>query len=156
MVGSMVGLLKKAWQEVVKPLVQRPDRVQVAAICYQGTGADRKVLMITSRETKRWIVPKGWPIDGLDAKAAAAQEAWEEAGVKVANISPEPLGTYDYDKRMDGGGVVSCATQVYALEVDHLEDDFPEAAERTRKWVNPKQAAEMVDEPGLQDILKQF
>ncbi|WP_439138405.1 NUDIX hydrolase [Planktotalea sp.] len=152
----MVNMLKKAWTEVVKPMVQRPDRVQVAAICFQGTGADRKVLLITSRDTKRWILPKGWPIDGLEANAAAAQEAWEEAGVKAANINPEPLGSYDYDKRMDGGGIVSCATQVFAVEVDHLEDSFPEAQERTRKWVKPREAAEMVDEPGLQAILQQF
>lgn len=152
----MAGLLKKAWNEVVKPMVQRPDRVQVAAVCYQGSGEDRKVLLITSRETKRWIVPKGWPIDGLAANAAAAQEAWEEAGVKPANIAPEPLGEFDYDKLMDGGGVVSCATQVFAIEVDHLEDSFPEANERERKWVRPKEAAKMVDEPGLQAILENF
>ena len=76
----MVNMLKKAWTEVVKPMVQRPDRVQVAAICFQGTGADRKVLLITSRDTKRWILPKGWPIDGLEANAAAAQEAWGRSG----------------------------------------------------------------------------
>ncbi len=152
----MAGMLKKAWNEVVKPMVQRPDRVQVAAVCYKGTGTDRKVLVITSRETKRWILPKGWPIDGLEANAAAAQEAWEEAGVKAATITPEPIGSYDYEKRMDGGGVVSCATQVYAVEVDHLEDNFPEANERTRKWVYPVEAAEMVEEPGLQALLKNF
>lgn len=152
----MVGMFKKAWVEVVRPLVQRPARVQVAAICYQGNGADRKVLMITSRETKRWILPKGWPIDGLEANAAAAQEAWEEAGVKVANIAPEPLGVYDYDKRLEGGATVQCATQVFAVEVDHLEDKFPEALERTRKWVSSARAAEMVEEPGLQKILRAF
>ena len=152
----MAGILKKAWDEVVKPMMQRPDRVQVAAICYQGSGDARKVLLITSRDTKRWIVPKGWPIDGLDASAAAAQEAWEEAGVKPANVASEPLGEFDYDKLMDGGGIVSCSTQVFAIEVDHLEDDFPEASERTRKWVAPKEAATLVDEEGLQEILKSF
>lgn len=152
----MAGLLKKAWDEVVKPMVQRPDRVQVAAVCYQGSGAERKILLITSRETKRWILPKGWPIDGLDASAAAAQEAWEEAGVKAANIAPEPVGQFEYPKQMESGAVVSCATQVFAIEVDHLEDEFPESDERTRKWVAPKEAASMVDEAGLQDILKQF
>ena len=95
-------------------------------------------------------------LDGLEANAAAAQEAWEEAGVKAAAIAPEPIGSYDYEKRMDGGGVVSCATQVYAVEVDHLEDNFPEANERTRKWVYPVEAAEMVEEPGLQALLKNF
>lgn len=152
----MVNLLKKAWEEVVQPMVQRPSRVQVAAICYQGKGADRKILMITSRETKRWILPKGWPIDGLDANAAAAQEAWEEAGVKAANIAPEPIGAYEYEKRLEGGATVACDTQVYAIEVAHLEDQFPEADERTRKWVQASQAAEMVDEPGLRDILLNF
>ena len=152
----MVDIFRKAWAQYIQPMVQRPDRVQVAAVCFQGSGADRKVLMITSRETKRWIVPKGWPIDGLDASAAAAQEAWEEAGVKPANIQTVPLGAYDYLKRMDGGGTVSCATQVFAIEVQHLEDDFPEASERERKWVHPKEAAEMVDEPGLRAILQGF
>jgi 8-oxo-dGTP pyrophosphatase MutT (NUDIX family) len=99
---------------------------------------------------------QGWPIDGLDANSAAAQEAWEEAGVKPANINPDPIGTYDYEKRMDEGGTVSCETQVYAIEVDHLEDEFPEASERTRKWVSPAEAADLVDEPGLQDILRSF
>lgn len=152
----MVDIFKKAWANYVQPMVQRPDRVQVAAVCFQGTGADRKVLMITSRETKRWIVPKGWPIDGLDASAAAAQEAWEEAGVKPANIQSEPLGTYDYQKRLEGGATVSCATQVFAIEVAHLEDDFPEVSERERRWVHPKEAAEMVEEPGLRAILQAF
>ena len=152
----MVDIFKRAWAGYVQPMVQRPDRVQVAAVCYQGSGADRKVLMITSRDTKRWILPKGWPIDGLDASSAAAQEAWEEAGVKPANIRPEPVGSYDYLKRLDGGATVSCATQVFAIEVKRLEDDFPEVAQRERKWVRPVDAAEMVDEPGLKDILKAF
>lgn len=152
----MVNLIKSAWKEFVQPMVQRPARVQVAAICYQGEGADCKILMITSRETKRWILPKGWPIDGLAADAAAAQEAWEEAGVKAANIAPEPLGAYDYNKRLDSGATVQCTTQVYAIEVDHLEDQFPEADERSRKWVDAQQAAKMVDEPGLQTILQNF
>lgn len=152
----MVDIFRKAWAQYIQPMVQRPDRVQVAAVCFQGSGADRKVLMITSRETKRWIVPKGWPIDGLDASAAAAQEAWEEAGVKPANVQSVPLGAYDYQKRMDGGATVSCATQVFAIEVEHLEDDFPEAAERERKWVHPREAAVMVEEPGLRAILQGF
>lgn len=152
----MVNLIKSAWKDFVQPMVQRPARVQVAAICYSGKGDDRKVLMITSRETKRWILPKGWPIDGLAANAAAAQEAWEEAGVKAATIASEPIGSYDYDKRLDSGATVPCIAQVYAIEVDHLEDQFPEADERTRKWVTSKDAAQMVDEPGLQAILHNF
>ena len=76
--------------------------------------------------------------------------------MKPANIAPEPLGAYEYEKRLEGGATVACATQVFAIEVDHLEDQFPEAAERSRKWVDSAQAAEMVDEPGLRDILMNF
>lgn len=152
----MTNFLKIAWSEVVQPLVQRPNHIQVAALCYRGKGKDRKVLMITSRVAKRWILPKGWPIDGLDAKGTAAQEAWEEAGVRIANINPEPLGAFEYRKRLNGGPKVPCAAQVFAIEVDHLEDEFPEVDERARQWVNPKEAAKMVKEPGLQAILNNF
>lgn len=152
----MLRIVKKAWTEFVQPMVRRPDHVQVAALCFRGKGEARRVLMITSRRQKRWIVPKGWPIDGLEANEAAAQEAWEEAGVKAANISPKPLGAFHYEKRMDNGTSVPCNAQVFAVEVDHLEEAFPEASERDRKWVKPEQAAQMVKEPSLRNLLSEF
>ncbi len=57
--------------------------------------------MITSRDTGRWILPKGWPIDGLDEAGSALQEAWEEAGVKDGRIANAPIGTFDYQKRFE-------------------------------------------------------
>jgi len=156
LVSRKLNLLKKAWDGVVQPLVRRTYRKQVAAVCYKGKGKNRKVLVITSRETKRWIIPKGWPIDGLGPDAAAAQEAWEEAGVKPAVVKPDSIGTYDYDKRLKNGDIVPCATQVFAIEVSKLEDEFPEVDERTRKWVDSDEAAELVDEPGLKAILEKF
>ncbi|WP_204113734.1 NUDIX hydrolase [Shimia biformata] len=152
----MTEALKDALASVVGPLLRRPKRVQVAALCYRERKGDKQVLLVTSKDTKRWIVPKGWPIDGLDAAGAALQEAWEEAGVRKANISDKPLGSFHYDKRLDGGAPMPVEAQVFGVEVKKLEDEFPEAEDRTRKWVSPEKAAEMVDEPELQSLLRQI
>ncbi|MDR9485124.1 MAG: NUDIX hydrolase [Sediminimonas sp.] len=146
--------LKRAWDEVVRPLLSRPKRFQVAALCTDGEGDDLRVLLITSRGTGRWILPKGWPIDGLNAPGAALREAWEEAGVKTAEAEAEAIGTYDYAKTLDNGAVVPVETHVFKASVVELSDDYPESDERTRRWVRPQEASEMVDEPGLRDILK--
>ena len=152
----MTDALKNALNSVVTPLFRRPRLLQVAALCYREDGPRKKVLLITSRDTGRWIVPKGWPIDGLDAPDAALQEAWEEAGVKKAVIDRKPIGSFDYDKRLDTGVPVPVEAHVFAVEVEKLKDDYPEADERSRKWVAPEKAAEMVDEPGLQALLRQM
>ncbi|MEQ6250167.1 NUDIX hydrolase [Sulfitobacter sp. HNIBRBA3233] len=135
--------------------VTRPGREpQVAALCYRATPEGKDVLLITSRDTGRWIVPKGWPIDGLDGPGAALQEAWEEAGVAEAEISPKPLGLYDYDKGVSDGESVPVTVTVYLARVTKLRDTYPEVDERTRRWVASAQAATMVDEPELRDILR--
>lgn len=146
--------LKDAWRNILRPLYQRPKRIQVAALCYRGKGDKRKVLLVTSRDTGRWIVPKGWLVDGLDAKGSAVQEAWEEAGVKPARVSKTAIGSFDYDKRLKGGLPVPVEAQVYAIEVGDVANDFPEADERRRAWVSPEEAARMVSEPGLQELLR--
>jgi 8-oxo-dGTP pyrophosphatase MutT (NUDIX family) len=152
----MTDTFKQALSSVVSPLFRRPRLLQVAALCYREDGPKKKVLLITSRDTGRWIVPKGWPIDGLDAPDAALQEAWEEAGVKKAAINRDSIGSFGYDKRLDNGVPVPVEAQVFAIEVEKLKDDYPEADERSRKWVAPEKAAEMVDEPGLKALLRQM
>ncbi|WP_342741852.1 NUDIX hydrolase [Thalassovita taeanensis] len=128
--------------------------MQVAALCYKGKGKDRKVLLITSRGTGRWIIPKGWPITGKSSPEAALQEAWEEAGVKAATVDKTAIGTYRYDKILDDGGFIPVEAHVFALRVEKLSDAYPEAHERRRRWLRPKEAARMVDEPELKKILK--
>ena len=150
----MTDGLKKAWAELVQPMLRRPRRLQVAALCYTQDGPKKKVLLVTSRDTGRWIIPKGWPIDGKDAAAAALQEAWEEAGVKHGHVAPDPVGSYGYDKELDSGLPVPVEALVFPVEVTKLKDDFPEAAERERKWVSPKKASAMVREPELREILR--
>lgn len=152
----MTGTLRKAWTELVRPILQRPKQVQVAALCYRPGAYGKDVLLITSRDTGRWILPKGWLINGLSGSQSALQEAWEEAGVKQAEIDPNPVGHYEYVKGLDTGGEAVVDTQVYLVRVVALENDYPEADERQRKWVSPEEAANMVDEPGLKAILRRI
>ena len=152
----MAHVFTKAWEEILKPMIFRPKRVQVAALCYRQSQAGVDVLLVTSRGTGRWILPKGWPIDGLTAPDAALQEAWEEAGVKKAHIRRTPVGSYEYDKILEGGVPVPVDVQVYRVDVDKLADAYPEADERTRRWVSPAEAAELVEEDSLKDLLRQM
>ena len=148
--------LRKAWADLVQPMFQRPKKVQVAALCYRETGADKEVLLVTSRDTRRWIIPKGWPINGKDSIGTALQEAWEEAGVREGLGAKTALGSYTYDKSYASGWSEKVETIVYPVAVTDMRDDFPEAEERNRKWVAPQVAANMVSEPELKNILNQF
>ena len=141
----------------------RPDSssvrptTQVAALCHrQHDTKGKEILLITSRDTGRWIIPKGWPIKGLDNAGSAAQEAWEEAGVIPDKEKLPKVGSYTYGKRLKNGDTLECETLVFEVPVRKLARDFPERAERKRKWVRPKDAARMVDEPELRLILKGF
>ncbi len=136
------------------PILRRPKRVQVAALCYRDTDKGKRVLLITSRDTGRWIVPKGWPINGLDGPGAALQEAWEEAGVIKADIQEEPIGLYEYAKGLGEGMTVPVEARVYLTHVHDLTEDYPEASLRKREWFAPKEAANLVDEPDLKAILQ--
>ncbi len=150
----MTDGFKKAWTELVQPLFQRPKRLQVGALCYARKGDKTKVLLVTSRDSGRWIIPKGWPIEGKDAAGAALQEAWEEAGVKEGRVTGKAIGSYAYDKELATGLPVPVETLVFPVEVGELRDDYPESDERERKWVSPTKAAGMVQEPQLQEILR--
>jgi len=150
----MTEALIKAWEEVLRPFLLRPKRVQVAALCTRLSGPDKEVLLITSRGTGRWIVPKGWPIDGLNGPETALQEAWEEAGVQGTQAASKPVGRYSYNKIKDSGLAVPVETEVYQIHVSTLADDYPEVGQRKRMWVSPDTAANLVREPQLKAILR--
>lgn len=130
-------------------------RTQFAALCYRIRDGKVQVLMITSRGSRRWIIPKGWPIDGKTPAASALQEAWEEAGVQ-GRPDGRCLGLYSYSKIEEGDEDLPCVAMVYAVEVKSLDKKYPEVGQRKRKWVSRKQAARMVDEPELARILQDF
>lgn len=136
---------------------QQPPTVptQNAALCYRITKGKPEVLLITSRGTGRWVLPKGWPIDGLSPAAGAAQEAWEEAGVK-GTVRDDPIGRFVYAKVLSAKRIIPCLAHVFALQVSTLADKFPEAGQRQRAWFSPKKAATRVDEPELAALLRRF
>lgn len=152
----MVKLMSHAWEEVLRPMIFRPRRVQVAALCCRETEKGLKVLMVTSRGSGRWIIPKGWPISGKDGAQTALQEAWEEAGVSKGDVTGNPVGVFRYDKELKTGLPVPVQTFVYTIRDVELSDQYPEAHQRRRKWVSPGEAANMVREPELKDILRQL
>ncbi|UWR21634.1 NUDIX hydrolase [Sulfitobacter sp. S190] len=142
------------WVERIWPIFRKSRRPQVAALClrHSPSGAT-EVLLITSRDTGRWIIPKGWPMDGMSDAEAAAQEAWEEAGVEVATVDATPVGSFDYDKGLKDGASTPVRATVFRADVKGMCDDFPEAAQRKRAWFAPATAARLVAEPQLRDLL---
>lgn len=152
----MSSMLSKAWDGVVRPMLRRPNRVQVAALCYRKSKGEKEVLLVTTRGTGRWMLPKGWPMTGKSAAEAARIEAWEEAGVKSAKVGRRPVGAIDYLKHYDDGLTEPCSAKVYPIKVAKMVDDFPEAGQRKRRWVSAKQAAEMVEEESLKRLLLSF
>jgi 8-oxo-dGTP pyrophosphatase MutT (NUDIX family) len=126
---------------------------QFAALCWRMRRDKPEVLLITSRDTGRWVIPKGWQVAGKDGAASAAQEAWEEAGVTGA-VGTEPLGRYGYDKVLTPDMHLPCAVSVYALRVAALARKFPERGERRRKWFTAEKAARKVAEPDLRILLQ--
>ena len=134
----------------------REPRTQYAALCWRrGASGGVEVLLITSRETRRWVIPKGWPIRTMKPGPSAAREAFEEAGVE-GEVSKKPVGVYHYDKRLRSGRLQHVRVPVYALGVSRELDCWPEMAERERAWLAPAEAAERVEEPELRSLIRRF
>ncbi|UVK40529.1 NUDIX hydrolase [Mesorhizobium sp. AR10] len=126
---------------------------QVAAIPFRlSEHGDIEVMLVTSRTTRRFIVPKGWPMKGKSGRKAAMIEAQEEAGV-LGKIMKEPAGTYSYWKRLENR-FVRVDVIVFLLEVTEELANWPEAKKRERAWLTPIDAALLIDEPDLSTLLK--
>jgi 8-oxo-dGTP pyrophosphatase MutT (NUDIX family) len=132
-------------------------RVQYGALPYRlrAGSARPQFMLITSRETQRWVIPKGWPEKGKSPQYSAAREAFEEAGVLGA-VAKRSVGSFSYKKRLKNGGVVVCDVRVFPLEVRRQHKQWPEKQERIIKWLSAAQAAEKVDEPGLGAIIRRL
>jgi 8-oxo-dGTP pyrophosphatase MutT (NUDIX family) len=131
-------------------------RTQYGALCYRMRRGKPRVLLVTSRTRRRWILPKGWPIKNSTPPRTAAIEAWEEGGV-VGKVQDVSLGLYSYIKIGDGVQPdLPCVVTVYPVKVKSLATDYPEQRERRRKWFSPKEASRKVAEPELRRLLKAF
>ena len=128
---------------------------QYAALPYRKRPGALDVLLITSRGSGRWIIPKGWPIAGLSPSQTAAREALEEAGI-TGQTSSERIGTYRYDKRLADDTDRDCVVEVFALEVVEQLDSWPEQHQRRREWLTVEEASERVAETELRALIRDF
>lgn len=129
-------------------------RVQYAALPYRHRTASRtEVLLVTSRETGRWIIPKGWPIRRKTPYATAEREAREEAGV-VGTIGKRAIGSFSYEKRLKNGKVIICKVKVFALKVKRQVEDWREKGQRQVQWLSRSKAAKTVLEPVLRNLIR--
>ena len=133
---------------------KRNVRTQFGALCWRRHRDEVQVLLVTSKRTGRWILPKGWPMHGATPAEAAATEAWEEGGVE-GKVKPVCLGIYSYSKERSEISL-PCVVAVFPIRVSHLAKDWPERKQRKRKWFPLKKAAGLMQDPELAAILKKF
>ena len=145
-------LPKTAAEPAPNPRVK--PRRQFAALPYRVDG-DLEVLLVTTRETGRWVIPKGWPMVGKTPRAAAAREALEEAGV-VGKPGRRRLGAYNYLKLLKSGATVVCRVTVFPLAVIEQKATWREQDQRATRWFSTSEAADAVQEPGLSAIIRDF
>lgn len=135
-------------------LARSKPKAQYGALPYR-LSPELEILLVTSRETGRWVIPKGWPIRLKSRRKVAALEALEEAGVE-GRVAKEPLGEFDYLKVLRGGENQACRVTVFALEVATQRDAWLEQAQRSAHWFGWEAAAAAVLEPGLSQIISDF
>jgi 8-oxo-dGTP pyrophosphatase MutT (NUDIX family) len=124
---------------------------QYAALPFRVRGGELWILLVTTRGTGRWIIPKGNPEKDLKPHEVARQEAFEEAGV-TGRVHRKCFGTFEFAKGSAEGASALCAVDVYPLAVEEELDDWPEKGMRQREWMTPGQAAMRVSEPGLIEL----
>jgi len=129
--------------------------LQYAALPWRRVNGKLQILLVTTLNTRRWIVPKGWPVAGLAPPDCAAHEAEEEAGV-VGEVHPEPVGAFHYDKRRKAGDSLRCRVEVFSLHVSRQRRSWPEKAARQTRWCTPEEALARVTEPGLRRVIVRF
>ncbi len=129
--------------------------LQVAALPWRQTENGIEILLVTTRTTKRWLIPKGWTMEGKADFEAAAIEAFEEAGVRGV-VEPLPIGQFGYLKTLQSGKPRHVKVDVFAIEVEQELDEWPERHERERRWYAMPEAIKRVEEPELVPVLQEF
>lgn len=132
-----------------------PDEVQqVGALPWRiAKNGEARILLVTSRRSGRWIVPKGWPMEGFAPRQTASREALEEGGV-IGVLSKAPVTTYRYIKRLDNGANVTCRVAVYGLNVRGTLVDWREKAQRQRRWFSLAAAADRLGDRELSAFVR--
>ena len=133
----------------------RPAAQYAALPWRRRRGNPIEILLVTTRRTGRWIVPKGWPVSGCSPGECAAREAMEEAGV-LGVIAESPIGAFPYQKRLKSGESVRCRVEVFPLKVTHQMRDWPEKSVREVCWCPVEDALARTSDPGLRRLIAKF
>lgn len=129
--------------------------IQAGALPWRLKPKKAEVMLVTGRRSKRWMIPKGWPVDGKSLADSAAQEAFEEAGIK-GKVDPDPIGRFRHVKQHLIVGDMEVEIVVHPMAVEKQLDDWPERGERDRKWFELGEAAERVDSDHLRTLIVEF
>jgi 8-oxo-dGTP pyrophosphatase MutT (NUDIX family) len=132
----------------------RSGNLQFGVLPYRvNAGGETEVMLLTSRGSGRWVIPKGWPMVGRKPRVVALTEARQEAGIKGI-VGRRPIGSYAYTKAMERGEDRLCECTVFLMLVTHEAATWREQAQRVRAWFPRDQAAELVDEGGLAQMIR--
>ena len=141
-------------QQILRPVPPAHQaRQQYGVIPYRRGKDCIEIMLITSRNTRRWIVPKGWPLDRTPSRDVARLEAFEESGVE-GTIGKRRFGSFHYHKRLKDGSIVLCRVDVFAFEVGRQLDNWLERKERKRRWFDPERAIKLVREQELKALIR--
>jgi 8-oxo-dGTP pyrophosphatase MutT (NUDIX family) len=132
-------------------------RSQFGALPYRFTqSGELQILLITSRRTRRWIIPKGWPMKGMKPARSAEREAFEEAGIR-GKIAARAIGTFVYDKVLDDDDwAVPCEVMVFPLLVKRQLKTWPEQHQRESRWFDPSEVYSLINDQGLFKLIAAF
>jgi len=107
-------------------------------------------MLITSSRRQRWTIPKGFVKTGLAPIDSAAEEAWEEAGIRGV-VSQAPVGSYVRTRR-----ALLLSVTVFSMHVKKIFEIWPEHWKRQRQWLSIAEAVAIIEEPGLRGIIAKF
>jgi 8-oxo-dGTP pyrophosphatase MutT (NUDIX family) len=138
-------------------LFSGPRHRQYAAICYRRAKASDvfEMLVVAGRNSGRWMLPRGWPMEGKQPHQVAEREALEEAGIK-GKADKKPIGYYTYPKQLDDGRIAPCMVEVFAIKVDRIAKNFKEQGQRQRQWLSFTEAQNLIEEPELRSLIIRF
>lgn len=149
---SMTAKGDLSWLQGVSGLFVKPARLQIAALCVRPGIAENEILLVTTRDTGRLILPKGWPEKDKPAFRTATLEAYEEAGI-VGETETRPMGSFRSFKGLSNGLKIRTKVLVFRIDFEKQLKSFPEKGQRKAMWVPLSEAIVHADEPALKRFL---
>ena len=129
--------------------------IQYAALPYLIVRRRVEIMLITSRDTRRWVIPKGWPMKGLKPQDAAAIEAAEEAGL-IGEVESRPIGSYRYLKQLKANHSIAVQVILFPFRVHAQVESWKEQGQREFRWFRYQRAASLVAEPSFRRLIREF